>query len=45
MHEAWLQSAAEDSEMNTLKLNMSALASYERAYLEEVVDHLSLRPR
>ena len=46
MHEAWLQpAAAEDSEMNTLKLDMSALASYECAYLEEVVDHLSLWPR
>ena len=46
MHEAWLQpAAAEDSEMNMLKLDMSALAPYESAYLAEVVDHLSLWPR
>jgi len=46
MHEAWLQpAAAQDSEMNTLKLDMSVLASFECAYLEEVVDHLSLWPR
>ena len=45
MHEAWLQPAAEDSKVNMLKLDMSALAPYESAYLEEVVDHLSLWPR
>ena len=46
MHEAWLQpAAAEDSKMNMPKLDMSALAPYESAYLEEVVDHLSLWPR
>ena len=46
MHEAWLQPAvAEDSEMNMLKLDLSALAPYESAYLTEVVYHLSLWPR
>ena len=46
MHEAWLQPAAEDdSKMNMPKLDMSSLASYESAYLEEVVDYLSIWPR
>ena len=46
MHEAWLQPAVEDdSDMNMPKLDMSSLTSYESAYLEEVVDHLSLWPR
>ena len=46
MHEAWLQPvAAEDSQMNMLKLDTSTLAPYESAYLTEVVDHLSLWPR
>lgn len=46
MHEAWLQPpAAEDSKMNVLKLDTSAFEPYESAYLEEVVDHLSLWPR
>lgn len=46
MHEAWLQPAAEDdSNMNMPKLDMSALAPFEAAYLEEVADHLALRPR
>ena len=46
MHEAWLQPAAEDdSNMNMPKLDMSSLASYESAYLAEVVDHLSIWPR
>ena len=45
MHEAWLQPpAAEDSEMNMPKLDMSTLAPYECAYLEEVVDHLAVWP-
>ena len=46
MHEAWLEAAAEDdSKMNVPALDMSALAPYESAYLEEVVDHLPLWPR
>ncbi len=46
MHEAWLQPAAEDdSNMNMPKLDMSSLGSYESAYLEEVVDYLSVWPR
>ena len=46
MHEAWLKPAAEDdSEMNVPKLDLSVLAPYESAYLEEVVDYLSLWPR
>ena len=46
MHEAWLQPAVgDDSDMNMPKLDMSSLASYESAYLEEVVDHFSLWPR
>ena len=46
MHEAWLQPAPEDdSNMNLPKLDMSSLASYESAYLQEVVDYLSLWPR
>ncbi len=46
MHEAWLEPAAEDdSSMNMPKVDMSALAPLETAYLEEVADHLALRPR
>ena len=46
MHKAWLEPAVEDdSKMNMPDLGLSALAAYERAYLEEVVDHLSLWPR
>ena len=46
MHEAWLESAAEDdSKMNMPDMGLSALTPYESAYLEEVVDHLSLWPR
>lgn len=46
MHDAWLEPAAEDdSGMNMLKLDMSAIAPFETAYLEEVADHLALRPR
>ena len=46
MREAWLQpAAAEDSEMNMPDLDMSTVAPYESAYLEEVADHLALRPR
>ena len=46
MHEAWLEPAAQDdSKMNMPDLGLSALKVYESAYLEEVVDHLSLSPR
>ena len=46
MREAWLEPAAEDdSEMNMPDLGLSALIPYETAYLEEVVDHLSIWPR
>ena len=46
MHEAWLEPAAEDdSRMNMPDMGLSALSRYESAYLEEVVDHLSLWPR
>ena len=46
MHDAWLESAAvDDSEMNMPDIGLSALANYESAYLQEVVDYLSLWPR
>ena len=46
MHVAWLESAAEDdSGMNMPDIGLSAMTPYESAYLEEVVDHLSLWPR
>lgn len=46
MHEAWLEPATEtDSGMNMRKLDLSVLAPLEAAYLEEVADHLALRPR
>ena len=46
MHEAWLEPAVkDDSNMNMPDIGLSALTRYELAYLEEVVDHLSLRPR
>ena len=46
MREAWLKpSCQDDSEMNVQDLDLSSLASYETAYLGEVVDHLSFWPR
>lgn len=46
MHDAWLERAIEgDSEMNIPDLGFSALSTYESAYLNEVVDHLSFWPR
>ena len=46
MHDAWLEPAAEDdSGMNMPKVDMSALAPLETAFLEEVADHLALAPR
>ena len=46
MHEAWLEPGTEyDSEINMPDMGLSALTPYESAYLEEVVDHLSLWPR
>ena len=46
IHEAWLEPAvADDSEMNMPDIGLSALTQYESAYLQEVVDHLSLWPR
>ena len=46
MHEAWLEpAAADDSAMNMPDMGLSDLTPYESAYLEEVVDHLSLWPR
>ena len=46
MHEAWLEPAAkDDSKMNMPDIGLSTLTRYESAYLEEVVDHVSLWPR
>ena len=46
IHEARLEpAAADDSKMNMPDMGLSALTRYESAYLEEVVNHLSLRPR
>ena len=46
MREAWLEPAIEgDSEMNMPDLGLAALGSYESAFLNEVVDHLSFWPR
>ena len=46
MHEAWLEPPAEDdSKMNIPDMGLSTLIPYESVYLEEVADHLSLRPR
>ena len=46
MHDAWLEPAIEDdSEMNMPDLGLSDLSTYESAYLNEVVYHLSFWPR
>lgn len=46
MREAWLEPPIEDdSGMNMPDLGLSALASYETAYLDEVVHHLAFWPR
>ena len=46
MHDAWLEPAAkDDSDMNMPDLGMSALTTYETAYMDEVVDHLTPSPR
>lgn len=46
IREAWLRPGCqEDSQMNVQELDLSSLASYEKAYLREVVDHLSFWPR
>lgn len=46
IREAWLRPGCQkDSEMNVQGLDLSSLASYEAAYLSEVVDHLSFWPR
>ena len=43
MRDAWLDPPAEaDSNMNIPSLGMDTLETYETAFLEEVVDHLSL---